>query len=151
MPILFEKASKMVPVLDNYGIDRFTGFMPSKPPLKRLSPYYEPWEQIMDHLNAYILTGRIKTAIKALPLLSVDKLTSDAEKRRAYTVLTFLGHGYLYGVSNCDIPENILPKSIAVPWFEVAKMLLINPVATYAGVGLWNWYLLDESSPIDLR
>ena len=151
MPILFEIASKMVPELCKYGIDPITGFMPRIPPLQRLPAYFEEWEVIMDHLNAMILTGRIKTSIQKLPVLSIESLETEREWRRAYTVLTFLGHGYLYGVSNSDIPEQILPKAIAKPWFEVAKLLSINPVATYAGVGLWNWYLLDEKDPVDLR
>lgn len=80
----------------------------------------------------------------------MDLLITKPLRQRAYSVLSFIAHGYIYGVPGADEVDCILPKSVAVPWFNVAKMLHIHPVASYSSVGLWNWYLLDPKDPIDL-
>jgi indoleamine 2,3-dioxygenase len=86
-----------------------------------------------------------------MPILDIEILNGTEQLRRAYVVLSFLGHGYLYGVTNSDNVEQVMPKQIAVPWFKVATKLRINPVISYTGVGLWNWKLLSTDQPIDLE
>jgi indoleamine 2,3-dioxygenase len=82
--------------------------------------------------------------------LDLEHLVSVQEQRRAHSVLVFLAHGYLYGVTTSDQPIDILPKSIAIPLYHLSKMLKIHPVVSYSSVGLWNWKLLDEHGPLDL-
>ncbi|KAJ3335603.1 hypothetical protein HDU91_002103 [Kappamyces sp. JEL0680] len=140
-----------IPSLSDYGIDPITGFMPSPPPLWRLSAYYDPWETIMDHLNPLILSGVLRKKVEKLPLLSIDSLVNKPEQRRAFIVLTFIAHSYMQGVPNADTVISILPKAIAVPWFELSLRLNINPVVSYSSTALWNWYLVDNEGPMDLR
>lgn len=143
--------SNIIPNLADYGISKETGFLPSPPPLCRLSVYFEEWEQIMDHLNALTLSGKLREKVQRLSELSVEKLGSKAEDRRAFIVLTFIAHSYMYGVPNTDDPIPILPKQLAIPWFNVSAKLNINPVVSYSSTALWNWYLIDKDGPIDLR
>jgi indoleamine 2,3-dioxygenase len=144
-------AEMTIPKLSNYGIDPKTGFMPNPPPLWRLPACFEVWEVIMDHLTPLILSGGLRRKVASLPNVSVDLLLGKAEQRRAFIVLTFIAHGYLYGVPNADEVIPILPKSLAVPWFELSLLLNINPVVSYSSTALWNWYLIDADGPMDLR
>jgi indoleamine 2,3-dioxygenase len=83
--------------------------------------------------------------------LSLEGLVTKAQEKRAYSVLTFLAHGYCYGVPNSDEPIDILPKSISLPWYQVSERLKIHPVASLSGLALWNWYMLDPSKPFSLK
>lgn len=75
------------------------GFLPDHIPLKTLSdPYYRPWEDIAQNLPNHIAKGSIREAVDNLPLLSTEKLRGDQQEwRRAYVVLAFLLHAYIWG------------------------------------------------------
>ncbi|KAJ6780012.1 hypothetical protein PWT90_05528 [Aphanocladium album] len=100
-------------------------FLPDKSPVQVLSdPYYQPWEVVAQNLAGLIDEGTIHDAVRRIPILSVDKLVSEAEWRRAYTLLAFLTHAYVWGG---DKPE------------EVSAHVELPPVLTYAGANLWNF------------
>ncbi|CAI5759679.1 unnamed protein product [Candida verbasci] len=71
--------------------------------------------------------------VDELQVLSVDNL-SIPEARRAYQVLGFIAHAYIWS-------ENLdrLPDSISMPWIQVSKFLGLPPIATYASLCLWNY------------
>jgi indoleamine 2,3-dioxygenase len=154
MPI----AKLLIPNLSDYGVDPIRGFLPNPSPLKALPSYYYPWENIMAEFNSLLTTGRLRDWVEKvvqelieLPLLEVDVLITKPMLRRAHSILTFIAHGYLYGIPSAEEPIVILPKSVAVPWFNISRKLKINPIISYSAVGLWNFKLIDESEPIDLR
>jgi indoleamine 2,3-dioxygenase len=73
-------------------------FLPQDRPSKHLKdPYYEPWELVAQHLPQLIQEDRIRSAVEALPTLSTDRLRSEADWRRAYVILGFLTHAYVWG------------------------------------------------------
>lgn len=127
-----------LPNIEDFDVFPTSGFLPDKLPLERLpQEYYKPWEDIVNNLPSLILTRRIRTVIdKKLPVLETDKLTNEAEYRRAYQILGFLGHAYIWGT---DEPTNKLPEQIAAPWIKVSEHLRLPPIATYAGLCLWNF------------
>lgn len=57
-----------------------------------------------------------------------------------------MAHAYIWGG---DIPADRVPPSISIPWLDCCRFLELPPVATYAGVVLWNWRPLLEEDPID--
>lgn len=127
----------MLPNPKDYDISPATGFLPSSFPLARLDdPYYAPWETLMDLLPALILNKTVRQYVDALPLLSTDRLGSETERRRAYVVLAFLSHAYVWAFMAA--PASVLPAQIAEPFRIVADQLGLPPVATYAAVVLWN-------------
>jgi indoleamine 2,3-dioxygenase len=86
-----------VPVLSNYGIAPEYGFLPSELPLERLpDPYYHKWEAVVANLQALILSKRLRGVIDRLPVLSTVGLEHDSEWRRAYMLLAFMAHGYIW-------------------------------------------------------
>ena len=83
--------------LEDYDIDPVTGFVPSNPTLlARLPAYYEPWEKLVD-----ILTGPkeiIRRIVdEELPVLRTDELRTRREWQRAYVVLAYIVHSYVWG------------------------------------------------------
>ncbi|UNI23006.1 Indoleamine 2,3-dioxygenase [Purpureocillium takamizusanense] len=122
--------------LSKFGVTA-NAFLPDRSPLRALpDPYYEPWELVAQHLPALIEAGRIRDSIAQLPVLSTDRLRSEAEWRRAYALLCFLTHAHVWGGEK---PEEILPPQITLPFLRVAEHLELPPVLTYAGANLWNF------------
>lgn len=136
-----------VPRLSDYGVSPTHGFLPQVLPLTRLpDPYYNRWEAIAANLQALILSRRLRGVIDRLPVLSTTGLEHDAEWRRAYSLLIFMAHGYIWGG---DSPSDRLPPSVAVPLLHVSDRLQVPPVATYAGLVLWNFKPLFMDEGID--
>ncbi|KAF4969315.1 hypothetical protein FZEAL_10253 [Fusarium zealandicum] len=136
-----------LPTLADYGISPTHGFLPDTLPLTRLpDPYYNRWEAIAANLQALILSRRLRGVIDRLPVFSTIGLEHDAEWRRAYSLLGFMAHGYIWGG---DSPADRLPPSISVPLLQIAERLEVPPVATYAAVCLWNFKPLFVDEDID--
>ncbi|KAH6692184.1 indoleamine 2,3-dioxygenase [Plectosphaerella plurivora] len=113
------------------------GFLPLEAPLKFLpDAYYEPWERIIHHLSSLLKAGKFHKEIKNMPVLSTDRLKTEAEWRRAYVILSFFLHGYVWGGEK---PQAVLPPQVAIPLLRVSKHLELPPVATYAALNLWNF------------
>ncbi|KAI1263735.1 Indoleamine 2,3-dioxygenase [Xylariaceae sp. FL1019] len=118
------------------------GFLPATQPMRRLPDnYYEPWEEIVESIPHLIRNNTIRSAVDVLPVLSTSRLSSETEWRRAYVILSFLTHGYIWGG---DRPSEVLPPQITRPYLEVAAHLDIPPVATYAALNLWNFSSTSE-------
>ncbi|KAI3403572.1 BNA2 [Candida oxycetoniae] len=137
----------MIPSLEKYDVSPQWGFLPSSLPLTRLpQKYYEIWETIADNLPSLILTKKIRQTVDdKLPVLKTDLLSNEGEYRRAYQVLGFIGHAYIWGT---DTPTDRLPAQIADPWIEVSKKLGLPPVGTYASLCLWNFKQIFPSDDI---
>ncbi|KAK1773804.1 Indoleamine 2,3-dioxygenase [Copromyces sp. CBS 386.78] len=136
-----------IPILADYGISPTHGFLPDVLPLTRLpDPYYNKWEAIAANLQALILSKRLRGVVDRLPVLDTIGLEHDAEWRRAYSLLTFMAHGYIW---SGDSPSDRLPPSLAVPLLKISEYLEVPPVATYAAVCLWNFKPLFMDEDID--
>lgn len=121
----------------HYDVFPRSGFLPEKLPIERLpQSYYAPWEDLVNNLPSLIMTRRIRNMVDKMEELSTDKLNSIEEYRRAYQVLGFLTHAYIWGT---DEPTNKLPQQIAGPLLKVSEKLRLPPLATYAGLCLWNF------------
>lgn len=87
-----------VPRLDDYGISSKHGFLPEEPPLEALGhPYYKRWEQVVSNLQALLLSRRLRQTIETLPIITASRLREPAEWRRAYVLLSFMTHAYIWG------------------------------------------------------
>lgn len=89
-----------IPALADYGISPDHGFLPPDPPLEILpDPYYAKWEWIVSNLQALLTSRRIREVVDHMSMLSTSYLQSEGEWRRAYVVLVFMLHGYVWGGS----------------------------------------------------
>ena len=94
-----------VPLLHDYGLSPECGFLPETLPLQVLPhPYYTKWEAIATNLQALLLSRRLREVVNRLPILSTSKLHQPAEWRRAYMLLAFVTHAYIWGG---DKPEEV--------------------------------------------
>ncbi|KAI9684412.1 MAG: hypothetical protein M1829_002222 [Trizodia sp. TS-e1964] len=136
-----------LPTLENYGLSAAYGFLPDEIPLTVLpDPYYARWEAIVSNLQGYLLSKRLRGIIDKLPVLTTSKLKTEPEWRRAYLLLGFLSHSYIWGG---DKPSDRLPACISVPFLAISDHLELPPVATFAGLCLWNFKPLFPNEPID--
>jgi indoleamine 2,3-dioxygenase len=136
-----------LPRLSDYDVSALHGFLPTDPPCEHLpDAYYSRWEAIAQNLQSLILTKRLRSVVDKLPVLFTDRLATAAEWRRAYSILGFIAHAYIWGG---DTPSDKVPPSISVPLLECCRILELPPVATYAGLVLWNWRPLLIEEPID--
>jgi indoleamine 2,3-dioxygenase len=100
----------------------------------------------MANMQGLILSKRLREVVDTLPILSTDRLSDIAEWRRAYSILAFITHGYIWGGSK---PADRIPPSISIPFKAACKRLELPPVATYAGLVLWNWKPIFAGEPVD--
>ncbi|KAF2748902.1 Indoleamine 2,3-dioxygenase [Sporormia fimetaria CBS 119925] len=142
-----QSAIPPLPRLRDYDISPKNGFLPDSPPLDQLPDrYYAPWETVARNFQSLILARRLRDIVDALPVLSTEYLLTQAEWRRAYMVLAFITHAYVWGG---DTPCDTIPPSISIPFLRACEHLELPPVATYAGVVLWNWQPLFPEERID--
>ena len=136
-----------IPNPEDYAVSRENGFLPTEAPLVRLpDSYYEPWEYIMKNLQGFILSKRLCETVDKMPILSTERLAGDAQWQRAYSVLAFITHAYIWG---SDVPSERVPPCVTVPFLKICKKLQLPPVATYAGLVLWNWKPIFNAERMD--
>lgn len=135
-----------IPRPEDYEVDPCVGFLPTELPLECLpDPYYAKWETIGKNLQGLILSRRLRGVVDRLPILSTQYLQNEAEWRRAYSLLAFISHAYIWGG---DKPLEVVPPSISIPFLSTCDHLELPPVATYAGVALWNYKpLFSDEAP----
>lgn len=133
--------------LNNFEIDAQKGFLPATDPLRTLGSEFTPWEDAAQNLPKLLVTDRIREILKRMPSLNPTNLKTRAELERGMMLLSYLGHGYVWGEKSID---PILPSNIAVPWHAIASKLGRPPVLSYASYALWNWQRIDSSGPIAL-
>lgn len=84
-------------VLSDFEVTK-NGFLPDAAPLDRLpNAYYHEWEVVAGNLPKLVKARQIRDEIRQLPVLSTTKLHDEEEWRRAYVLLTFMTHAYVWG------------------------------------------------------
>ncbi|KAJ8107987.1 hypothetical protein ONZ43_g6561 [Nemania bipapillata] len=125
-----------------YSLISINGFLPAVKPLKRLpDTYYQQWERILDDLPALLREKTIRHEVNKLEVLTTARLNTEREWQRAYMVLCFLAHGYIWGGHT---PSEILPPAITVPFLQASDHLGLPPIATFAALNLFNFTSAGE-------
>lgn len=136
-----------IPRPEDYDVSSTNGFLPTEPPLECLpDSYYEQWEHIVKNLQGLILSKRLREVVDKLPVLSTDRLFGEPQWRRAYSVLAFIAHAYIWGGNK---PAERVPPPITIPFLQTCDHLQLPPVATYAGLVLWNWKPIFDTERVD--
>jgi indoleamine 2,3-dioxygenase len=142
----------------DFDVDNRTGFMPPRPPLRRLPPQWELWESLLDRAkseqiqlgNKPDLTDEAKATsekwrrdVRAMPILpTLAGETRDEELlRRAHLVLAWMLHFYVHSIpaEEGDGNPKVIPRALTVPLLRVCAHLQIPPVLTYSDTVLYNW------------
>ncbi|TGO77288.1 hypothetical protein BELL_0114g00040 [Botrytis elliptica] len=130
--------------LAEFGVSTENGFLPDVNPLPRLIAYAE-WEDLVDEIPFLLKEGLFRQHADALPILDTSSLKEEDEWRRAYHLLSFMTHSYIWGGK---VPSELLPPQISKPFLVVSSHLGLPPTATYAALNLWNF--TSSSSTQDL-
>lgn len=94
-----------LPNLSDYDVSTYNGFLPDELPLQILpDPYYRKWEAVVANLQALLLSKRVREVIQDLPVITTSRLRSQPEWRRAFVLLSFMTHAYMWGG---DKPEEV--------------------------------------------
>lgn len=123
------------------------GFLPTADPLLKLPAEFKALEETATQLPKLLMSDDLRKFIAQLPVLPMAQLKTEAERERAMLLLSFLGHGYVWGQK--PVIET-LPSSLATPWYEVAVSLGRPPVLSYASYALHNWRRINPVLPIAL-
>ncbi len=135
--------------LSHYEIDENRGYLPSEDPLRELPPALAIWDEVAYDLPKLLVSGRIRTFLRKIPLIDpTPHLSTPAAWRRAMQALSYIGHAYVWGEPE---PPAALPANIALPWYTVAQRLGRPPVLSYASYALDNWRRLKTDDPITLE
>lgn len=133
-----------LPDLNSYDISPVTGFLPEQQPLERLPSYFDLWENVVSNIVELLEQREFRLSVNKMPLLSCDRLKDDRAYRRAYSVLGYIAHAYIWAD---EAYVNRLPTQLAKPWVEVSDYLGLLPIASYSGLILWNWKFVNSKHP----
>jgi indoleamine 2,3-dioxygenase len=82
--------------LEDFEVSQ-NGFLPEELPLQRLTgSFYESWELVLDQLPLLLSTSSLRSKVDELEVLSTARLSSQREWQRAYLILSFLTHAYIW-------------------------------------------------------
>lgn len=150
--------------LGEFAVSYNNGFLPDRLPLARLpDPYYGSWEAVLDILPALLKSRGLRDHVDALSVLSTSRLSDEREWRRAYLILSFFAHSYIWEAGGpSEVPIiflkanttqankiQTLPPQISVPFLSVASHLGLPPTATYAALNLWNYTTATPNAALD--
>ena len=128
--------------LGDYNISRTLGFLSATATLSSLPTYYKPWDVIAPRLFSLISGKTLRSAVGDLPLLDASHLMTKEELHRAFVILSFLVHAYVW-CDGAERPESNIPDVLGEPFLHVCDRLGVEETLSYAGLCLWNWGLKE--------
>ena len=132
--------------LDDFRVSEQFGFLAPQP-LPKPTTNLE-WHQLAADLPKILTTDQFSRRLQALPPFA---LAAEPKYAAAIEVdmrcLSYLGHALLWRSEK--VPTTI-PRFLAKPWCEAAKLAGRPPVLSYASYCLANWSLVDDQRPAEL-
>ncbi|XP_078095506.1 indoleamine 2,3-dioxygenase 1 [Mustelus asterias] len=135
--------------LDEFHISKEWGFV-LPDPLSDLPKFYKPWMEIANSLTHLIEYHQLRCAVNNMQLLSTGFLIGHKQLRLAHMALSFITMGYVWQEGEHNIAK-MLPKSLAVPFCEISKILGLPPILVHADCVLTNWKKKDPNGEMELR
>nr|BAU94262.1 indoleamine 2,3-dioxygenase 2 [synthetic construct] len=119
-------------------------------PLTELPDYYQPWMDIAKNLPHLIESHQLRSHVHKMPLLSTQHLQGHRELRLAHLALSFITMGYVWQEGEKDTVK-VLPRNLAVPYWEVSQRLGLPPILVHADCVLANWKKKDPNGPLEIE
>src|SRR5262245_60583373 len=91
-----------------YRADAARGFLPPVDPLEHLPDAFAAWERMATDLPALLMGGRLRSALKRMPLLDVERLEDERQLQRAMLLLSVFGSAVVWAD---DPPLLTIPRS----------------------------------------
>ncbi|KAI6073572.1 Indoleamine 2,3-dioxygenase 2 isoform X1 [Aix galericulata] len=133
--------------LSRFQLSEDYGFLLPNP-LTELPAPYGPWMEIARELPQLIASHRLRSRVHQMPQLSTQHLRGREELYLAHLVLSFITMGYLWQEGE-EGTVKVLPRHLAVPFWEVSQALGLPPILSHADFVLANWRRKDPRGNLD--
>jgi indoleamine 2,3-dioxygenase len=130
----------------DFGITEEFGYLPIYDPANSLSKGNEEWDQFGRDIPKLLMSSNFRKQVTELPDFNLKAVNGEAEIQRAMLMLSYIGQSYQWS----DVsPATTLPKKLALPWYQVGKMLGRPPILSYQSYASDNWRRIDANGPIE--
>ncbi|NXB30176.1 I23O2 dioxygenase, partial [Eulacestoma nigropectus] len=119
-------------------------------PLTELPAPYGPWMDIARELPQLITSHQLRLRIHQMPQLSTQHLRGREELHLAHLVLSCITMGYVWQEGE-EGTVQVLPRNLAVPYWEVSQALGLPPILSHADFVLANWRRKDPNGPLEIE
>ncbi|NXX27419.1 I23O2 dioxygenase, partial [Nicator chloris] len=133
--------------LASFQVSEEFGFLLPEP-LTELPAPYGPWMDIARQLPQLIVSHRLRSRVQQMPQLSPQHLQGREELHLAHLVLSFITMGYVWQEGE-EGTVQVLPRNLAVPYWEVSQALGLPPILSHADFVLANWRRKDPNGNLD--
>ncbi|NWV78986.1 I23O2 dioxygenase, partial [Dasyornis broadbenti] len=135
--------------LTRFQVSEEFGFLLPNP-LTELPAPYSPWMDIAHELPHLIMSHRLRSCVHQMPQLSTQHLRGREELHLAHLVLSFITMGYVWQEGE-EGTVQVLPRNLAVPYWEVSQALGLPPILSHADLVLANWRRKDPNGPLEIE
>ncbi|NWQ65235.1 I23O2 dioxygenase, partial [Neopipo cinnamomea] len=135
--------------LTSFQVSEEFGFL-LPDPLTELPEPYGPWMEVAHELPQLIASHRLRSRVQQMPQLSARHLRGREELHLAHLVLSFITMGYVWQEGE-EGTVQVLPRNLAVPYWEVSEALGLPPILSHADFVLANWRRKDPSGPLEIE
>ena len=129
----------------DFGITEEFGCLPTYDPAQSLSAGNEEWDQFGKDLPKLLMGTSFRSRVKALPKFNIEKLSGEAEVQRAMLILSYIGQAYQWSENDA---AHVMPANLALPWYEVGKIVGRPPILSYQSYASDNWRRFDKDGDI---
>ncbi|NXI47871.1 I23O2 dioxygenase, partial [Galbula dea] len=136
-------------VLSRFQLSEEYGFLLPRP-LTELPAPYSPWMEIAHNLPQLITSHQLRSRVHQMPQLSTHFLRGHEELHLAHLVLSFITMGYLWQEGE-EGTVKVLPRNLAVPFWEVSQALGLPPILSHADFVLANWRRKNPNGPLEIE
>ncbi|XP_068891794.1 indoleamine 2,3-dioxygenase 2-like isoform X1 [Aphelocoma coerulescens] len=119
-------------------------------PLTELPASYGPWMDIAHELPQLIMSHQLRSRVHQMPQLSTQHLRGREELHLAHLVLSCITMGYVWQEGE-EGTVQVLPRNLAVPYWEVSQALGLPPILSHADFVLANWRRKDPNGPLEIE
>ncbi|MFM8841905.1 MAG: hypothetical protein ACKOFU_04225 [Actinomycetota bacterium] len=132
--------------LIDFGLSEEFGYLPHYDPAKTLSPGNEEWDPFALDLPKLLMGSDFRKRVKELKPFDISALKGEPDVQRAMMILSYIGQSYQWSDNE---PAHTLPKNLALPWYEVGKLVGRPPILSYQSYANDNWRRLNPAGPIE--
>uniref|UniRef100_A0A8D0HMY5 Indoleamine 2,3-dioxygenase 2 n=1 Tax=Sphenodon punctatus TaxID=8508 RepID=A0A8D0HMY5_SPHPU len=117
---------------------------------KELPAPYGPWMEIANNLPQLIESHQLRIHVDKMPLLSSQHLQGHRELSLAHLALSFITMGYVWQEGEKETAK-LLPRNLAVPYWEISQALGLPPILVHADLVLANWKKKNLNGPLEIE
>jgi len=132
--------------LIDFGLSEEFGYLPHYDPAKTLSPSNEEWDHFALDIPKLLMGSDFRKRVKELRPFDISALKGEPDVQRAMMILSYIGQSYQWSDNE---PAHTLPKNLALPWYEVGKLVGRPPILSYQSYANDNWRRLNPAGPVE--